>query len=169
MKETDAAGLKLEETALFGAILPLQCFFSKPVSFAEASQVDRLSIGHVFPGYINLGNEQKCENRRLKRRVMWQEGRWNTSDKRKGEGLTICGRRGRGVSFWEGQHLICTSHKRDVWTIEDGRLITLLQLRFNGGVTDISVCLRGAPNRWQSFPCSLAGTADHFSSQMTRE
>lgn len=56
----------MEETMLLRTIVPLQGFLSKPVSFSEAAQVDRLSIGHVFPGHINLVKEWKCRRRRVK-------------------------------------------------------------------------------------------------------
>lgn len=56
---------KVEEAVLSRTILPLKCFLSKPVSFPKAAQVDRLSIGQVFPGNINLGKEQKDSERRV--------------------------------------------------------------------------------------------------------
>lgn len=39
----------------------MQCFLSKPVAFSKAAEVDRLPIGQLFPGHINL---QKEENER---------------------------------------------------------------------------------------------------------
>jgi len=70
--------LKLEEAVLLGTILPLQCFLSKPVSFSQAAQVDRLSIGHVFPGHINLVKGGKCKRRRVKQKnsvTRWKMGK----------------------------------------------------------------------------------------------
>lgn len=51
---------------LSGIILPLQGFLSKPVSFPQAAQVDRLSIGNILPGHIDL--VEKTEWRREKNR-----------------------------------------------------------------------------------------------------
>lgn len=78
----------MEETMLLRKILPLQGFLSKPVSFSEAAQVDRLSIGQVFPGHINLVKEWKCRRRMVKEKEVVT----NNS-------MKMCG---EIVSFWEG-------------------------------------------------------------------
>lgn len=56
---------KLEAAELLGTLLPLQCFLSKPVSFSEAAEVDRLFVGQVFSGYINLAKQKGKLRRRI--------------------------------------------------------------------------------------------------------
>lgn len=57
------AGFKLKKAVLLETILPLQRLLSEPVSLPEASQVDGLSVGQVFPRDINLPNKEGRERR----------------------------------------------------------------------------------------------------------
>lgn len=56
------------EKAVLGTILPLQGFLSKPVTFPEAAQIDRFSIG-LLPGHINLAREQKSRRRMVRSKI----------------------------------------------------------------------------------------------------
>lgn len=58
-KQWENRRFRLEEAVLLGTTLPLECFLSEPVAFSKAAQVDRLSIGWIFPGHINLAKKWK--------------------------------------------------------------------------------------------------------------
>lgn len=73
-KQGENRRFRLEEAVLLGTTLPLEGFLSEPVAFSKAAQVDRLSIGWIFPGHINLAKKME-----KLRRGVWQARRWDRS------------------------------------------------------------------------------------------
>lgn len=97
----------MEEAELLGALLPLQRFLPKPVAFSEAAQVDRLSIGQIFPSHINLVEEWKWLHE--KKRGAWQGGGWK---KEKADRLMY---NGMEIVSFETDNISFTHHsKRNV-------------------------------------------------------